>query len=52
MDEFNTKIQGVQDKLQTEMSTGSLGKTSKLVDKEKSEYEKITSNVKKLSEDI
>ena len=52
MDEFNTKIQAVQDNLQTEMKTGSLGKTSKLVDVEKKEYEKIMANIKRLSEEI
>jgi DNA replication initiation complex subunit (GINS family) len=34
------------------MSTGNLGKTSKLVETEKKSYEKIMANIKNLSDEI
>ena len=52
MEEFNTEVQKVQDNLQEELKTGEMGKTQKLVDKEKAAFEKTMGNIKRLSEDI
>lgn len=52
MEEFNKKIQGVQDKLQEEIKTGTLGQTIKQCEKEKTLYETVAKKVGKLSEDI
>lgn len=52
MEKFNTEINDVQKNLQTELATGKTGKVMKDNEKEKEQFEKTMTRMKKTSDEI